>query len=125
MTGCEISYNKLHGVQLGYTRTTLRNCMVSENMQCAIKLQSLSTKMLLRVQEVAPTDSTSRDRLVIKGKVGGEWGEIHNPFKELQGRYVNEQSDITRLLIQINAEDEASSAEVLTSGQGSPQSNKV
>ena len=106
LIGCEISYNKLHGLQLGYTRTTLTNCMVSDNMQCAIRMKSLLVKMLLRAKEVAPGDITCRDRLVLKGKVGGDWGEIANPFKELHGRYTNEQSDLTRLLIQINAEDE-------------------
>ena len=78
VSNCEIQTNKLHGIEMSLVRTIVKHCIIKDNMQCAIKLSTENSKMLLKLY-----DSLNKGKPMIKGKVGGDWGELINPIKEL------------------------------------------
>jgi hypothetical protein len=42
--------------------------------------------MLLRLVDSHLIDALSKERLLLKGRIGGDWGEIMNAYKELHGK---------------------------------------
>lgn len=79
VSNCEIQTNKLHGIEMSRVRTIVKHCIIKDNTSCAIKLSTENSKMLLKLY-----DSLNKGKPMIKGKVGGDWGELINPIKELQ-----------------------------------------
>lgn len=63
--------NKLHGIEMSSVRTTLKNTLIRDNAQFALKLEQQASKMLLKFY-----DMNNKGRPMIKGKVGGEWGLV-------------------------------------------------
>ncbi|CDW73677.1 UNKNOWN [Stylonychia lemnae] len=109
---CEIILNKHYGLLLGHTRTLIKGSLISDNMIGAIRIPNLNVKFLIRLMDYNQNNSRGnsgnnieliqKDRPAILGKVGGDWGEIINVYKELQMKSGSDISDLSRMLDDIN-----------------------
>ena len=109
---CEIMLNKHYGLLMGHTRTLVKSTLITDNMMGAIRIPNLNVKFLLRLMDYNQNNSRAnsvnnielhqKDRPAIMGKVGGDWGEIINVYKELQLKTGQEISDLSRMLDELN-----------------------
>lgn len=63
---------------MGFVWTTVKQTIIRDNTQFSIRMDHKNMKYLLKLRE---GNSSKKAKLQIKGKIGGDWGDIQQ--KEL------------------------------------------